>query len=212
MNELIMRRREMTKNILPYDELLQSLTIVNGQTPAIITDYYPNDNTRVVCSCKLTQTPSTSANKCLCGTFTLTNGTLYRRFDCQFRNNLNVETNAGDGAKNKTSVAYTVNTQINWEFGNGYILKNGTRISGTASGEFKSDYPLVLFSNCNNGVPSISSTPAGGFVGVIDGNIYIYEGSTLIRCYHPAKKNERVGIWESVTNQMLFSPYGEFSE
>ena len=212
MGTLLNRRRYMGGKALPYDELLSSLTIASGQTPAIITDYYPNQNTKVICSCKLTVRPSTSANRCLCGTFTLTNGTLYRRFDCQFRNNLNMEANYGDGTANRTYVSYAVNTQYDWEIGNGYIIKDNTRTSGTSSGTFTSDYPLVLFSNCNNGTPTIIGTPAGGFVGTIYGSFNIYEGTTLMRSYHPAKKNGRVGLWERVTNQMLFSPYGEFSE
>ena len=212
------RRQLMAASILepipprPYDELLQSLTIVNGQTPAIITDYYPNQDSKFVFSCKITERPSTSANKCIYGTFTYNNNTLYRRADCQFRNALQIQTKYGNGVTAQVTVSYAVNTIYELEIGNNYIKINGSTTTGTRQGDFTADYPLVLFSNCNNGVPSIISTPAGGFVGVIYGSFDIYEGTILMRSYHPAKKNERVGLWESVTNQMLFSSYGEFSE
>ena len=195
-----------------YDKLLPSLTIQNGQTPAIITDYYPNQNTKFVFKCKLTERPTTAANKVIYGTFTYISNTLYRRVDCQFTNGLKITTKYGDGSSGVATVVYAIDSVYELTIGNNYIIQDGTTTSYTTVGQFITDYPLVLFSNCNNGTPSIVNTPAGGFVGVIYGTFDIYEGTTLMRSYIPAKKNGRVGLYESVTNQMLFSPYGEFSE
>lgn len=198
--------------VLPYDELLSSLTIASGQTPAIITDYYPNQDTKFVFKCKLTERPTTAANKVIYGTFTYISNTLYRRVDCQFTNGLKITTKYGDGSSGLTNVVYAVDSVYELTIGNNYIIQDGTTTSYTTTGQFVTDYPLVLFSNCNNGTPSIVNTPASGFVGTLYGSFDIYEDTTLMRSYHPAKKNGRVGLYENVTNQMLFSPYGEFSE
>ena len=195
-----------------YDELLPSLTIQSGQTPAIITDYYPNQNTKFVFKCKLTERPTTAANKVIYGTFTYISNTLYRRIDCQFTNGLKIVTKYGDGSSGLATVVYAVDSVHELTVGNNYIIQDGTTTSYTTAGQFVTDYPLVLFSNCNNGTPSIVSAPAGGFVGTLYGTFDIYEGTTLMRSYIPAKKNGRVGLYERITNKMLFSPYGEFSE
>lgn len=197
----------------PYDELLTQLTIVNTETPAIITDYYPNEKSKFVFSCKISERPSTAANKCMYGTFTYINNTLYRRADFQFRNNYHIQAKYGDGAGGLAEVSsYSLNTQYYFEVWNNTIKMNGNTYSNTIQSAFTADYPLVLFSNCLNGTPTIVGTPAGGFVGVIYGSFDIYENNILIRSYYPAKKNGRVGLWERITNQMLFSTYGEFSE
>lgn len=208
------RRRGMVSGGgLPYDELLDSLTIVNGQTPAIITDYYPNEKSKFVFSCKITERPSTAANKVIYGTFTYISNTLYRRADCQFRNNYRIQTKFGDGTTGMAEVtSYALNTQYNFEIWNNTIKMNGTSYSNTVQGAFTADYPLVLFSNCLNGTPTIVGTPAGGFVGTLYGTFDIYENGTLIRSYHPVKKDGRVGLWEIITSQLYFSQYGEFSE
>ena len=208
------RRRGMNSGGgLPYDELLDSLKIINGQTPAIITDYFPNEKSKFVFSCMITERPSTAANKCVYGTFTRISGTLYRRADCQFRNNYSIQTKFGNGTAGMAEVtSYAQNTRYNFEIWNNTIKMNGATYSNTVQSAFTADYPLVLFSNCNNGTPSIVDTPAGGFIGTIYGTFDIYENDILMRSYHPVKKNGRVGLWEIVTNQLYFSQYGEFSE
>jgi hypothetical protein len=208
-----MRRREMTKNILPYDELLPSLSIVTGQTPAIITDYYPNEKTKYKFICSISERPSTAANKCMYGTFTRINSSLYKRSDFQFKNNYYIQAKWGDGIGQMAEVSsYALNTIYNFEVWNNTIKMDNTTYSNTAHSAFTCDYPLVLFSNCNNGTPSIVSTPASGFVGTLYGSFDIYENDVLVRSYHPAKKGGKVGLWESVTKCMYFSRYGEFSE
>lgn len=213
MGMMINRRRVLGGKTLPYDELLPSLTIASGQTPAIITDYIPNSNSKFVFSCKITEKPSVAANKVLYGTFTSINNLLYRRVDCQVTYYNTMRGTYGDSGNNTVvEVGFPFNIQHNVVVQNGKIEIDGQTTSNTPSYDFIADYPLVLFSNCNNGTPSIVSIPAGCFVGTIYGSFDIYEGSTLMRSYHPAKKNGRIGLWESVTNKMLFSPYGEFSE
>lgn len=196
-----------------YGRLLPSLTIISGQTPAIITDYYPNEKSKFVFSCKISERPSTAANKCMYGTFTYINNTLYRRADFQFRNNYHIQAKYSDGAGGLVEVSsYSLNTKYYFEVWNNTIKMDGSTYNDVVQSAFTADYPLVLFSNCNNGTPSIVSTPAGGFVGSLYGTFDIYEDGVLMRSYHPVKKDGRVGLWEIVTSQLYFSQYGEFSE
>lgn len=198
-----------------YDELLSSLTIASDQTPCIITDYYPRNTTKVKCTAALAIQPQTY-NRTLLGTFQMVSGAVKYRYDVQYSINGTNRLDFYMGGTSSAGVQYTngfaLNTSSVYEFGNLYIDKDGTRQSGTSVSSYSCPYALVLFSNSNNGVPSCIANPAGGFVGEISGSIEIYEGSTLKRSYTPAKKNGRVGLWESVTSKMIFSSYGEFSE
>ena len=187
----------------------------NG-TSYIVTDYYPKDNTKIEIENSGRQATSTTSKAGTAWVFgartNKSNNTKYKFFGVLY---------PGSGSKGVGGIRFDYRDSTYHNNSNSKIIQRAV-IKMDSSGGYLDDTKIVTFSNGSstlepNYAPlalftsSLYSESDGQVTydgGVYGGKIYsvkIYEGSTLVRNYVPAIKDDVVGMYETINGVMYGS-------
>ena len=180
------RRIMMMANALPKDyEPLEYLQVSNTY---LDTNIKPTANTRVVMDAQLTETPSALSNAVLFGTAMTLSSNAYAFYYSGAQKLFTAEIFSSSVNDQKYSVDASARVVV--DFNKDYIAVNGDSRT-VVQGSLSSSQNLTLFALLVLSAKTYAASCK--FYGC-----QIYEGTTLVRDYVPAKKNGTNGIYDKV--------------